>query len=113
MLLLQANEAANATNALLQYGVLGIFSVLLIAALVGVFKLYTAQHEKQMQALQSQIEDLKKNLDAEKQSRVKLETEFHNYISNDNKAILTALVKSTEALESNNEILHQVKAKMV
>lgn len=93
------------TNPLLQYGVLGIFSVALIAALSFVFNKWSKNQE-------STITDLKTQISQERDARIKLEGEFHSYISNESKQILSALVKSTDALEGNTQVLALIKAKL-
>ena len=111
-MLLQVIDSVNATNNLLQYGVLGVFAILLIGALVFVFKMYAAQHEKQIALMQNQIDELKKNVEQEKESRAKLESEFHAYSADDRKQVFNALQESTATIKENTITLAQIKAKL-
>lgn len=75
-----------------QYGILGIFSALLIGGLVFVFKMLIAQVEKR-------LEQTQKDLDNERESRIRLQERFDNYISEDRHKILAILEKCSSVLE--------------
>lgn len=83
MVLLQI-DPTGATNNLLQYGVLGAFSVLLLVALVFIFKLLIAQVEKQ-------VEKTQKDLDVERQERQTLQKRFDEYQAEDRSKLLSLL----------------------
>lgn len=70
------------------------------------------KHEKQILLMQGQIDELRHNLDSEKESREKLEHDFHSYTSTDNRAMVTAINDSTNAIRDNTAILNQVKGKL-
>jgi hypothetical protein len=88
-----------------QYGPVGILALCCIIALVAIFKAYTAQIEKRMQAMEA-------NLAEEKQARISLQDRLDEYMRVDTKAVLTGLEKSTDALENNNALLIQIKEKI-
>lgn len=79
-------------NQLGQYGILGIITALLIGGLVAVFKMLITQVEKR-------LEQTQKDLDNERESRVRLQERFDEYISEDRQKILGLLEKSTAILE--------------
>lgn len=79
-------------NNLGQYGILGIFSALLILGLVFIFKMLIAQVEKR-------LEQTQKDLDLERQSRVKLQDRFDEYISEDRNKMLETLQRAINVLD--------------
>lgn len=79
-------------NQLGQYGILGIITALLIGGLVAVFKMLITQVEKR-------LEQTQKDLDHERESRIKLQDRFDEYISEDRQKILVLLEKCTAILE--------------
>lgn len=79
-------------NSLGQYGILGIFSALLIGGLVFVFKMLIAQVEKR-------LEQTQKDLDNERESRIRLQDRFDSYIAEDRQKTLTILEKCSSVLE--------------
>lgn len=83
MVILQI-DPTGATNNLLQYGVLGAFSVLLLVALVIIFKLLIAQVEKQ-------VEKTQKDLDVERLERQTLQKRFDEYQAEDRSKLIALL----------------------
>jgi hypothetical protein len=83
MVLLQI-DPTGATNNLLQYGVLGAFSVLLLVALVFIFKMLISQVEKQ-------VEKTQKDLDVERQERQTLQKRFDEYQAEDRSKLISLL----------------------
>lgn len=112
MMLLQVEAAQQATNSLLNYGPFGIFLVLVLGALVFVFRLYSNQHEKQIATMQGQIDGLKKDLDEEKKQREELEKKFQDYLTKEREEHLKLITSCTTALDQNSEALLQVLKKL-
>ena len=79
-------------NQLGQYGILGIITALLVGGLVAVFKMLITQVEKR-------LEQTQKDLDNERESRVRLQERFDEYIGEDRQKILGLLEKCTAILE--------------
>lgn len=79
-------------NSLGQYGILGIFTALLIGGLVAVFKMLISQVEKR-------LEQTQKDLDHERESRIRLQERFDEYIAEDRQKVLALLDKCTAILE--------------
>jgi|DEB19_MinimDraft_3_1074340.scaffolds.fasta_scaffold00497_5 ABC-type tungstate transport system substrate-binding protein len=79
-------------NSLGQYGILGIFTALLIGGLVAVFKMLIAQVEKR-------LEQTQKDLDHERESRIKLQERFDDYIAEDRQKIVALLDRCTSILD--------------
>ncbi len=97
MVLLQI-DPTGATNNLLQYGVLGAFSVLLLVALVFIFKMLISQVEKQ-------VEKTQKDLDVERQERQTLQKRFDEYQAEDRSKLITLL-------DNVQRVLAKVDAKL-
>jgi hypothetical protein len=97
MVLLQI-DPTGATNNLLQYGVLGAFSVLLLVALVFIFKMLISQVEKQ-------VEKTQKDLDVERQERQTLQKRFDEYQAEDRSKLITLL-------DNVQRVLQKVDAKL-
>lgn len=91
-------DPSGATNNLLQYGVLGAFSVLLLIALVGIFKLFTGQIEKQ-------IAQTQRDLDIERQARMDLQKRFDEYQAEDRNKLMNLL-------ENVQRVLQKVDGKL-
>jgi cell division protein FtsX len=97
MIFLQIDPSA-ATNNLLQYGVLGAFSVLLLVALVFIFKLLISQVEKRVDQTQG-------DLNVERQARVELQKRFDEYQAEDRNKLMNLL-------ENVQRVLQKVDAKL-
>lgn len=97
MVILQI-DPTGATNNLLQYGVLGAFSVLLLVALVFIFKMLISQVEKQ-------VEKTQKDLDVERQERQTLQKRFDEYQAEDRSKLITLL-------DNVQRVLAKVDAKL-
>lgn len=97
MVLLQI-DPTGATNNLLQYGVLGAFSVLLLVALVFIFKMLISQVEKQ-------VEKTQKDLDVERQERQTLQKRFDEYQAEDRSKLIALL-------DNVQRVLAKVDAKL-
>jgi hypothetical protein len=89
MIFLQADTVATALS---EYGVLGIFCFLLIGGLVFVFKMLISQVEKRLDQTQ-------KDLDSERDSRIRLQERFDSYIAEDRNKILGVLERTCSILE--------------
>lgn len=79
MIFLQIDPGVS--NNLLQYGVLGAFSVLLIGALIFIFKMLVDQQEKR-------FEQVNKELDVERNARIRLQEKIDNYMEEDREKIM-------------------------
>lgn len=79
-------------NQLGQYGVLGLFTGALLVGLVAIFKMLIAQVEKR-------LEQTQKDLDHERESRVRLQERFDEYISEDRQKVMALLEKCTAILD--------------
>lgn len=91
-------DPSGATNNLLQYGVLGAFSVLLLVALVFIFKLLISQVEKQ-------VEQTQRDLNVEREARVELQKRFDEYQAEDRSKLINLL-------EYVQRVLTKVDAKL-
>lgn len=97
MIFLQIDPSGAANN-LLQYGVLGAFSVLLLVALVFIFKLLLSQVEKE-------VTRLKTDLDVERDARMELQKRFDIYQAEDRSKLINLL-------ENVQRVLQKVDGKL-
>lgn len=92
-------------NKLIEYGILGIFSVLLLAGLVYIFRMFIGQIEKR-------LEQTEKELSYERLERIKLQDRLDSYLAADSQKVQTLLQECTNAIKQNSDLIIKMSAKL-
>lgn len=105
MILLTILQALPDVSSLNQYGVLGVFAILLIAFVSILLKVVWTMVEKQINKLQDQCDESEKKIDD-------LQKELRAYLEAEAIASKEALKGATEAINRNTRILERWEQKL-